>query len=138
MPVDVGRAGRAGGRVVMDAGPLDVRTIPLGGGVVEGEGQPRGPLEQRADDFKQEASGDDVGPLTGGGHGDLAGLESVAELGRPDPGRDGTPAPGQDGPEEEEGEPWRGAAVESGGEPGEPLARDGERMRGCHGRLRSG
>ena len=34
---------------------------------------------------------------------------------------------------------WGGATVEGGGEPGEPLAGGGCRMRGCHrGRLRSG
>ena len=130
--VDVGRAGRAGGRVVMDAGPLDVRPVPLRRGVVQGEGQPRGPLEQRPDHLGQEASGDAIGPLAGGGDGDVAGLEPIAELGRPDPGGDGPPAPGQDGAEEQQGEPGGGPAVEGGGEPGEPLARGGCRMRGCH------
>jgi hypothetical protein len=44
--IDVGRAGRAGRRVVMDASPLDVRAIPLGRGVVEGESQPSGTLRR--------------------------------------------------------------------------------------------
>ena len=96
------------------------------------------PLEQRPDHLGQEASGDAIGPLAGGGDGGVAGLELVAELGRPDPGGDGPPAPGQDGAEEQQGEPGGGPAVEGGGEPGEPLARGGERMRGCHGRLRPG
>ena len=122
VPVDVGRAGRAGGRVVVDACPLDVRPVPLGRRVVQGEGQPRGPLEQRPDHVEQQASGDDVGLLPGGGHGDVAGLEPIAELGRPDPGRDGAPAPGQDGAEEQTGEPGSGPAVEDRCEPGEPLA----------------
>ena len=47
--VDVGRAGRAGGRVVVDAGPLDVRPVPLRRRVVQGERQPLGPAQQRLD-----------------------------------------------------------------------------------------
>ena len=43
MAIDVSRARRAGGRVVMHAGPLDVRPVPLRRRVVQGEGQPRGP-----------------------------------------------------------------------------------------------
>jgi hypothetical protein len=35
----------------MDPSPQDVRTIPLGRGVVEGESQTRGPLEERPDDL---------------------------------------------------------------------------------------
>ena len=130
--VDVGRSGRAGGRVVMHAGPLDVRPVSLRRGVVQGEGQPLGPRQQRPDHLGQQASGDAIGPLAGGGDGDVAGLVPIAELGRPDPGRDGAPAPGQDRPEEEQGEPRGGAAIEGGGEPGEPLARCGGRVRGCH------
>ncbi len=45
---------------------------------------------------------------------------------------------GQDGTEEQQGEPGCGPPVEGTGESGEPLARCGERMRGCHGWLRSG
>ncbi|MEJ7640041.1 MAG: hypothetical protein WKF75_19255 [Singulisphaera sp.] len=78
------------------------------------------------DHLGQEATGDAVGPLAGGGDGDVAGLILTAELGRPDPGGDGPPAPGQDGAEEQQGEPgaerrsraaasqgnhWHGAAV---------------------------
>ena len=33
----------------MDTRPLDVRTVPLCGGVIQGQGQPGGPLEQRPD-----------------------------------------------------------------------------------------
>ncbi len=132
MAVDEGRAGRAGGRVVMHAGPLDVRPEPLRRGVVQGEGQPRGPGQQGPDHLDEEAPGDVIGPLAGGGDGEVAGLVLAAELGGPDPTGDGPPAPGQDGPEEQEGEPRGGAAVEGGGEPGEPLARGGCGMRGCH------
>src|SRR5947209_6606195 len=132
MAVDVGRAGRAGSRVVMDSRPLDVRPVPLRRCVIQGEGQPRGPLEQRADDFDQETSGDAVGPLAGGRDGDVAGLILAAELGRPDPGGDGPASPGKDGAKEQQGEPRGGPAVEGGGEPREPLARGGCRMRGCH------
>ncbi len=101
----------------MDACPLDVRPVPLRRGIVEDEGQPRGPLQQRPDHLGQEASGDAFDPLAGGGDGDVATLILAAELGRPDPGGDGSPALGQDGSEEQEGEPWCGAAVEAGGEP---------------------
>jgi hypothetical protein len=38
--VDVGRAGRAGGRVMVQAGPLDMRPVLPGRGVVDGERQP--------------------------------------------------------------------------------------------------
>ncbi len=130
--VDELLAGRTGGRVVVDAGPLDVRPVPLRRGVVEGEGQPRGPREQRPDHFDQQASGDAVGPLAGGRDGDVAGRILVAELGRPDPGGDGPASPGQDGAEEQQGEPGGRPAVEGGGEPGEPLARGVCRMRGWH------
>ena len=44
--VDVRRAGRSGSRVVMDAGTLDLRPVSLRRGVVQGEGEPTGPLEQ--------------------------------------------------------------------------------------------
>ena len=39
-PYTNGLAGRPGGRVVVDPGPLDVPPVPLGRGVVEGERQP--------------------------------------------------------------------------------------------------
>jgi hypothetical protein len=102
---------------VVDAGPLDVRPVTPRRGVVQSEGEPFGPLDQGFDYLGQEPPGDAIGPLAGGGDGDVAGLEPVAELGRPDPGRDGTPAAGQDRPEEKQGEPRGGAAVEGGGEP---------------------
>ncbi len=138
VPVDVRRTGRAGSRVVMDAGPLDVRPVPLRPGVVQGKSQPRGPLEQRPDDLGQQASGNAVGPLASGRDGDVAGLILAAEPGRPDPASDGPTAPGQDGPEEQQGEPRGGPTIERGGEPGEPLAWGGRRVRRCHGgRLRS-
>jgi hypothetical protein len=117
MAIDVRGAGRAGGRVVMHAGPLDVRPIPLGRRVVQGEGQPSGTLEERPDHLGEEASGDAIGPLAGGGDGEITGLIAVAELGRPDPGRDGPSTPGEDGTEEQEGEPRGGAAVECRGKP---------------------
>jgi hypothetical protein len=82
----------------MDSRPLDVRPVPLRRGVVQGEGQPSGPLEQRADYFDQETSGEAVGPLAGGGYREIAGLILTAELGCPDPGGDGPPVPGQDRP----------------------------------------
>ena len=128
MAIDVRGAGRAGGRVVMHAGPLDVRSVPLRRGVIQGEGQTRGPRQQRADDFNQKTSGDVVGPLAGGRDGAVAGLIPAAEIGRPDLGGD-SPAPqGKDGPEEQECEPGCGPTIESRGELGEPLVRYGERM----------
>src|SRR5205823_1690736 len=54
------------------------------------------------------------------------------------PGGDRPPATGQDGDREERGEPGCGPAGEGGREAGEPLARGGGRMRGCHGWLRPG
>lgn len=83
----------------MDTRPLDVRTVPLCGGVIQGQGQPGGPLEQRPDHLGQETPGDAVGLLAGGSDGDVAGLKPVAELGRPDPGGDGPPTPSDDSPE---------------------------------------
>ena len=73
--------------------------------VNQGEGQPRGALEERMDHLGQQAPSDAVGPLAGRRDGDVAGLILVAELGGPDPGGDRPPAAGQDGTEEEEGEP---------------------------------
>jgi hypothetical protein len=60
----------------MHAGPLDVWAIPFRRGIVQGEGQPRGPLEERPDYLGQEASGDAIGPLAGGRDGDVAGLST--------------------------------------------------------------
>jgi hypothetical protein len=128
--VDVGRAGRARGRVVVDAGPLDVRPIPPGGGVVDGERQPLDPADQRPDHPQHEVSGGGLGPLPGRRDGRVAALELRAQFGRPDPAGDGPPAAGQDGAEEEQGEPGCGPPVERGGEVVEPLARCGEGMRG--------
>ena len=48
MAVDVGRAGRAGGRVVVDAGPLDVRPVARCRRVVDGQRQPLEPAQQAA------------------------------------------------------------------------------------------
>src|SRR5262245_32124190 len=62
----------------------------------------------------------------------------TAELGRPDPGGDSPAAPRQDGAEEQQGEPGRGPSIQRGGEAGEPLARGGGRVRGCHDWLRPG
>src|SRR5262249_55836682 len=53
-----------------------------------------------------------------------------------DPTGDGPPASGQDGPEEQQGEPGCGPAVERGGESREPLARRGDPAQRCHGWLR--
>jgi len=64
--------------------------------------------------------------------------EAVAQLRHPNvvqiynPTGDGPPAASQESPEEKHREPGCGPAVEGGGKPGEPLARGGERMRGCH------
>src|SRR5687767_10170090 len=50
VPVHERAAGRTGGRVVVDPGPLDVPPVPLGRGVVEGERQPGGTRNQRLHD----------------------------------------------------------------------------------------
>ena len=63
--VDVGRAGRAGGRVVMDARLLDVRPIPPRRGVLLREGQPLGPAHQRLDDPQYDVCGDRLRLLPG-------------------------------------------------------------------------
>jgi hypothetical protein len=47
--VDVRRAGRAGGRVVMDAGPLDVGPVPRRRRVVQRQGEPLLVGDQRLD-----------------------------------------------------------------------------------------
>ncbi len=123
----------------MDTGPFDVRTVPLNRGIVHGQNQPPGPGDQRLDDLGQEASSDAVGPLVGGRDGGVTGAELAAELRGSNPGGDGPPAPSEDGAEGQWGKPRREPAVEGGSEPGEPLARGGCRMRGCHqGWLRSG
>src|SRR4051812_12924456 len=132
MPVDEGRAGRGGCRVVMHAGPLDVRPVALRRGVVYGEGQPRGLLEQRPDYLGQQASGDAIGPFDGGGDGGGAGAKHGSEVRGPEPGGYVATPSGQDGAEEQEGNPGCGAAIEGGREPGEPLAGDGRRVRRCH------
>src|SRR5262245_2029438 len=116
----------------MDYGPLDVRPVTPGRGVVQGECQPLGRGNQRSDRLQEQAGGDAIGPLAGGGDGGVAGLEPVAELCRPDPTGHGPPAPGQYGPEEQECEPRGGPAVEGRGESREPLAWDLCRVRGCH------
>lgn len=122
----------------MDAGPLDVRAVPLRRGVVQGEGEPLDPAHHRLDRLRDQACGDAVGLLTGRRHCGVTGLIFVAELGGADPTGDGTPSACEDGAEEQEGEPRGGAPVNDGGEVGEPLAGYGSRMRGCHGWLRPG
>jgi hypothetical protein len=138
MAVDEGRPGRAGGRVVVEPGALDVRPVAIGRRVVEGERQPRAAGDQRPDRREAQERGDAIGPLAGRRDGGVAGAELVAQPGRPDPGGDGPPAAGQDGPEEQEDEPRGGSAVEGGGEAREPLARSAVSVRGCHGRLGAG
>ena len=69
----------------MDAGPLDVRPVPLRRRVVQGEGQPRWPATSGLTTSSDEAGGDVVGLLAGRGDGRVAGLELVAEPGGPDP-----------------------------------------------------
>ena len=123
--VDERRAGRAGGRVVVDAGPLDVRPVPLRRRVVQGERQPLGPAHQRLDHRQHEVGGDRLGLLPGRRDGRVARPELVAEPGGADPTGDRPPAAGQDGAEEQQGEPGCGPAVEGGRESGEPLARAG-------------
>ncbi len=113
--------------------PLDVRPVPLCRGVVQGEGEPFGPGHQWLDRLHDQARGDAVTLLAGRRHGGVAGLELVTEFGGADPTGDSSPTARQESAEEEEGEPWCGAAIEDGGEVGEPLAWDGLRMRGCHG-----
>jgi hypothetical protein len=81
---------------------------------------------------------DGLGLLTGRRDGRVAMLEVVAQPGGADPTGDGPAAASEDGSEEQQGEPRGGTPVEGGGEAGEPLARGGERMRGCHGWLRPG
>ena len=80
--VDVRRAGRAGGRVVMDAGPLDVGPVPLRRRVVEGQGEPRLVGDQGLDHLVDQAGGDVVGLLAGGGDGRVAGLDTVGSARR--------------------------------------------------------
>jgi hypothetical protein len=101
---------------VVDAGPLDVRPVPLGRGVVQGEGQPAGVGDQRLDRLQREPGGDAVGLLAGGRDGGIARAELVAQLGGSDPGGDGPPSAGQDRTEEQQGEPRGGPAIEYGGE----------------------
>ena len=54
--VDMWRAGRAGGRVVMDAGSLDERPVPLRRRVVERQGEPR-PVGDQGLDYLADQDG---------------------------------------------------------------------------------
>ena len=51
---------------------------------------------------------------------------------------DGPPAAGKDHAPGQQVGPRGGSAIEGEGEPGEPLARGGCRVRGCHGWVRPG
>ena len=125
--VNVGRAGRSGGWVVVDAGPLDVRPVPPRRRVVQGDGQPLGVAEQRLDRRQQQVGGDGPGLLAGGRNGRVAGPVLIAEAGGADPAGDGPAAAGQEGAKEQEDESGRGPPVEYGSDSGEPLARGGQR-----------
>ena len=115
----------------MDAGSLDLGPVSLCGGVVQGERKPLGAGDDRLECLQGQESGDVVGILAGRGDGGIALAELAAELRGVNPGGDGAATSGQDGPEEQQGEPGGGAAVEGPGEPGEPLAWDGRRVRRC-------
>ena len=73
LAVEVGGAGGAGGRVVVDAGALDARPAAWRRGIVEGEGQALGPGDQRPDRLDDQPRGDAVGLLAGGGDGGISG-----------------------------------------------------------------
>src|SRR5262249_62039009 len=83
--VHEGTAGRPRRRVVVDAGPLDLGTVPLGRRVVEGEQKPSSPGQQRLQYVVGQASGQEVGPPPGGGDGGVRRAELLRDAGGPDP-----------------------------------------------------
>ena len=126
--------GRPRGGVVVDAGPLDVRAVALGRGVVQrrtaaarpGRGRPgRGGA----------AGGEPVGVAAQGGEEVVVGGEAGADAGGAEPAGDGAAALGEEGAEEQDGEAPGEALVEAGGQAGDEVLPKGRQEGKIHGRL---
>ena len=138
MAVDVGRAGWAGGRVVMDAGPLHVGPVTLGRRVVDRQGDPRQVGDQGLDHLEEQSGGDAAGLLAGCGDGDVAALKLAAQAGGANPTGHRPAAAGQEGAEEQPRQSGGGSEIQAVGEVREPLAWNGVQVRRCHGWLPPG
>ena len=111
----------------MRPGPLDVPSVPLGRGVLQGECQPAGG-RQWLDDLVGQVCGYSIGPRPGGRHGRVARAELRAQPGGPYPTRDRPPPAGQDRHHEQPHQPRRGSRVQGRRQRGKPVAHgDGRR-----------
>ena len=117
VPVHPGLGRRPGRRVAMHPGPLDVRPVPLGHRVVQGEHGPtrrvpRDPLGGPQQDRAQRP-----GPPADRPEQVVGPAEVGPDPGRPEPGRGGPPLlPAQQQAEEDRPEPVAGPAVEHRGQ----------------------
>jgi hypothetical protein len=110
---------------VVKAGPLDVRPIALGRGVVDAEEQAVGPGQHRLERRMGESGGHEVGSFGDSGDGGVGGPEVVADAGGAQPTGDGASAGGENRTEEETDEARGRTRVEEVGQLGKPLARSG-------------
>ena len=88
VPVNVRRTGWARGWVVVNAGSLDMRPVPLRGSVVQREGQPLGFSDEWLDCRQEESRGDFVSLLAGRRHGRITRPKLMAQPSRADPTSD--------------------------------------------------
>jgi hypothetical protein len=135
--VDELRARGAGAGVAVDAGALHARAVAGGGRVADGEEQvlARGQTQQRPRGTVRQAEGQGAGMTAGGLQGVVGGAEVVLDAGGPEPGGDGASAAGEQGAAKQQEQAWCGAAVEGGGDLGEPGGQGGGQVREWHGRL---
>ena len=95
MSVEILLVGRSRRGIVMDVGPFDLRTVPLGGRVVDDRqkpiGQRQGPQHQ-----KQQLGGDGFGLASECRQEVIIVLEVVADSGGPEPSRHGSSPVGEE------------------------------------------
>jgi hypothetical protein len=136
--VDERAAGGPRGRVVVNAGPLDLRPGARRRRVIQGEDQSGGVLQQRLQDGEEHSSCDPLSPPTRGPEGRVTGSILAAEAGGPNPARDSPTPARQQGSDEQ---PYQSRArpdVESRSQGRKPVAERRCRRREGHGRVRPG
>ena len=112
--------GRAGGRVVMNAGPLHVRPVPPGGCIVHGQ-QHALAADQPHQQQHPQTLGQGFGLASQGLKEVVIVGEVVADLDGPQPARDGSPPARKHHSQENQRQPPATATVQSGGQPFDPL-----------------
>ncbi len=107
-------------RIVMNAGPLDVRPIPFGGRIVHGQQYPFA-----GDQPQQQQTQQPLGQLFGLASQGLEEVVIVGEVvGNPhgsQPGGDRPSSPGKEHPQENQRQPPAIATMQPGGQPLHPL-----------------